>query len=123
MMFKFMLAYADEPRATKRQNPIGDIEYGMFDRYNFLERDAAGELYWNDDFLFSVDTTNNNAQNREALWNSTKEAYQSGAFRRPCQYRYKDIVLGDTGKIPLSKRRKHQAEFERTERTTGGAVK
>lgn len=83
MMFKFMLAYADEPRATKRQNPIGDIEYGMFDRYNFLERDAAGELYWNDDFLFSVDTTNNNAQNREALWNSTKEAYQSRAFGDP----------------------------------------
>ena len=55
----------------------------MFDRYNFLERDAAGELYWNDDFLFSVDTTNNNAQNREALWNSTKEAYQSDAFGDP----------------------------------------
>lgn len=83
MMFKFMLAYADEPRATKRQNPIGDIEYGVFDRYSFLERDAAGELYWNDDFLFSVDTTNNLAQNREALWTAAKESYQSGAFGDP----------------------------------------
>ena len=26
---------------------------------------------------------NNNAQNREALWNSTKEAYKSGAFGDP----------------------------------------
>lgn len=80
LMFKFMLAYADEPRATNYQNSIGDVEYGIFDRYAFLERDAAGELYWNDDFLFSVDTSNNLAQNRESLWNTTKEAYQSGAF-------------------------------------------
>ena len=83
MMFKFMLAYADEPRSTNKQNPLGDVEYGRFDRYDFLERDAAGELYWNDDFLFSVDTTNNLAQNREALWTDTKEAYQSGAFGDP----------------------------------------
>ena len=55
----------------------------MFDRYDFLERDVSGELYWNDDFLFSVDTTNNVAQNREALWQATKEAYQSGAFGNP----------------------------------------
>lgn len=80
LIFKFMLAYADEPRATNYQNSIGDVEYGVFDRYAFLERDAAGELYWNDDFLFSVDTSNNLAQNRESLWNTTKEAYQSGAF-------------------------------------------
>lgn len=83
LMFKFMIAYADEPRATNSQNPIGDVEYGRFDRYDFLERDAAGELYWNDDFLFSVDTTNNLAQNRDALWTATKESYQSGAFGDP----------------------------------------
>ena len=83
LMFKFMLAYADEPISTNSQNPIGDVEYGIFDRYDFLERDADGELYWNDDFLFSVDTTNNTAQNREALWSATKEAYQSGAFGNP----------------------------------------
>lgn len=83
LMFKFMLAYADEPRETNSQNPLGDAEYGVFDRYDFLERDASGELYWNDNFLFSVDTTNNVAQNREALWNITKEAYQSGTFGNP----------------------------------------
>ena len=83
LIFMFMLAYADEPRDTNSQNPVGDVEYGIFDRYDFLERDADGELYWNDDFLFSVDTTNNTAQNREALWSATKEAYQSGAFGNP----------------------------------------
>lgn len=83
LMFKFMLAYADEPRSTNSQSPVGDVEYGIFDRYSFLERDATGELYWNDDFLFSVDTTNNMAQNREALWSATRDAYQSGAFGNP----------------------------------------
>ena len=62
---------------------MGDVEYGIFDRYDFLERDATGQLYWNDDFLFSVDTTNNMAQNREALWTATRDAYQSGAFGDP----------------------------------------
>lgn len=83
LMFKFMLAYADEPRSTNSQNPVGDVEYGIFDRYDFLEKDSAGQLYWNDDFLFSVDTANNMAQNREALWNAAKEAYQSGTFGDP----------------------------------------
>ena len=40
-------------------------------------------MYWNDDFLFSVDTTSNMVQNREALWNAAKEAYQSGTFGDP----------------------------------------
>ena len=84
LMFKFMLAYADEPRPTNSRSPVGDVEYGIFDRYDFLERDDAGELYWNDDFLFSVDTAGM-AQSREALWQAAKEAYQSGAFGDPRQ--------------------------------------
>lgn len=83
LIFKFMLAFADEPRPTTSRSGLGEIEYGIFDRYNFLERDANGELYWNDDFLFSVDTTSNLAQNREALWQSARDNWQSGAFGDP----------------------------------------
>ncbi len=75
---------ADEPRPTNSRSPVGDAEYGIFDRYDFLERDDAGELYWNDDFLFSCDTAGM-AQSREALWQAAKEAYQSGAFGDPRQ--------------------------------------
>lgn len=85
LMFKFMLAFADEARDTNVLSGSGTIEYGQFDRYAFLERDASGELYWNDDFLFSVDTTNNLAQNREQLWQNATDNWKNGAFGEPTQ--------------------------------------
>jgi predicted nucleic acid-binding Zn-ribbon protein len=80
LMFKFMLAFADEPRPTTQASNFGKVQYGIFDRYDFLERDDNGELYFNDDFLFSIDSTNNLAQNREAMWDIAKENFANGAF-------------------------------------------
>ena len=85
LMFQFMLAYADEPRPVASKNVDGDTEYRVFDRYRFLKQDAAGELYWNDEFLFSVDTSGTLAANREAMWQETRTNYQSGAFGDPSQ--------------------------------------
>lgn len=85
LIFKFMLAYADEPRATQHMSALGSTEYGQFNKYDFIERDASGELYYNDDFLFSVDTTSNMAQNREALWQAARENWQAGAYGDPTQ--------------------------------------
>ena len=83
IMFMFMLAYADEPREFKAIDQLGNDVYRTFDRWEFLEQDAAGEWYWNDRFMFSTDNTGNLAQNREALWQETRENFQSGAFGNP----------------------------------------
>ena len=79
-LFKWKLAYADEPYPMTLRGPDGTVEYAHFDRYEFLKRDAAGQLYWNDEFLFDVDPASNLASNRENLWTMIDQKYQAGAF-------------------------------------------
>ncbi len=83
VMFKFLLAYSDEPRPVTRQNSRGKTEYFTFNKFDFLEQDEAGEWYWNDEFLFSVDTAAPLASNREAMWQETRMNLQQGAFGNP----------------------------------------
>ena len=84
-MFKFKLAYADEPRPVVSRDNHGNVQYQSFNRYDFLERDEAGEWWWNDQFLFSCDTSAPLASNREAMWQETRMNFQSGAFGDPTQ--------------------------------------
>jgi len=84
-MFKFKLAYADEPRPVVSKDDHGNTQYQSFNRYDFLERDEAGEWWWNDQFLFSCDTSAPLASNREAMWQETRMNFQTGAFGDPAQ--------------------------------------
>lgn len=83
IMFKFALAYADEPRTISYKNNEGETEYEEFNRYDFLLRDEDGQYYWNDQFLFSCDTSAPLASNREAMWQETRLNFQTGAFGDP----------------------------------------
>lgn len=83
VMFKFSLAYADEPRPVAFHDDNGDVIYEEFNRYDFLEQDATGRWYWNDQFLFSCDTSAPLAANREAMWQETRMNLQTGAFGDP----------------------------------------
>ena len=80
LMFKFMLAFADEPRDIIAKDKNGAIEYLRFDRKDFLEVDEAGEYYWNDEFLFSIDSAAALANNREAMWQETRMNLKEGAL-------------------------------------------
>lgn len=82
-IFKFKLAYADEPRPVAYFDSHGQRQYSVFNRYDFLERDSAGEWYWDDQFIFSCDTSSPLAANREAMWQETRMNFQSGAFGDP----------------------------------------
>lgn len=84
-MFKFKLAYTDEPRPVVSNDIHGNARYDTFNRYDFLEQDAAGEWCWNDQFLFSCDTSAPLASNREAMWQETRMNLQTGAFGDPSQ--------------------------------------
>lgn len=83
IIFKLKLAYADEARPVTSRDMDGNTVYEEFNRWDFLEQDAAGEWYWNDQFLFSCDTTAPLANNREAMWQETRQNLQSGAFGDP----------------------------------------
>ena len=83
MIFKFKLAYSDEPRPYMVTGPNGNRDYGEFDRMKFLEQDAAGQWYYNDQYLFSVDNSGGLANNRQSMWQETRLNLQNGAFGAP----------------------------------------
>lgn len=83
IMFKFWLAYSDEPRPVSYKNSEGETVFAEFNRYDFLEQDADGTYWWNDQFLFSCDTSEPLSSNREAMWQETRLNLQSGAFGDP----------------------------------------
>ena len=80
MMFKFALAYADQPIPVISQDTDGTMVYAHFDKMDFLKIDSAGEPYWNDEFIFETDPTSTLLVNREAMWNQADMKLQSGAF-------------------------------------------
>lgn len=82
-MFKFMLAYCDEPVQFRAVSETGKEVYTEFNRYDYLKQDEAGQWYWDDNFLFSVDVTGGLAQNREIMWNEAEKKYSSGALGTP----------------------------------------
>jgi len=83
IMFKFKLAYADEPRPVVSSDTEGHPVYKTWSRYDFLEQDEAGEWYYVDDFLFSCDATSALANNRDKMWEETRLNLQQGAFGNP----------------------------------------
>lgn len=80
MMFKFMLAYADQPVPLSNKNTKGTFSFSHFNRYDFLKQDAAGEWYWDDEFIIETDPTSTIMMNREAMWQQADFKLQSGAF-------------------------------------------
>ena len=47
---------------------------------DFLRQDAAGEFYWDDEFIFSIDPSATLSSNRSVLWEQMDLKLQSGAF-------------------------------------------
>lgn len=82
-IFKFKLAYCDEPRPVVSKDIHGNLLYDAFNRFDFLEMDEAGEYYWNDQFLFSCDDTDSLVTNRRAMWEETRENFRLGSFGDP----------------------------------------
>ncbi len=84
-IFKFMLAYADEPRTVVSIDGKGKKVYSNFNRYDFLEEDEYGELRWNDDFIFSCDESSTLGKDREKMWAETRNNLATGTFGDPTQ--------------------------------------
>lgn len=80
MMFKFWLAYAADPLPIRGVGVNGEPTYEILDRVDFVKQDAAGQYYWNDEFMFETDPTSTLMANREAMWSQIDMKLQSGAF-------------------------------------------
>lgn len=105
LMFKFMLAFYDEPRAYLSKDQYGNTQYAEFDRYRFLVRDASGELYYNTDFLFSADVGSGLPKDPIFVYNQCKEQLGMGAIDK-LQY----WTILDYLNFPMAKQIKAQIE-------------
>lgn len=85
IIFQYYLAYADEPRPATFKDSLGRLQNCTFNRYDFIERDEAGEYYYNDGYLFSTDASIDIEQSRELLWQENRQNFQSGAYGDPAQ--------------------------------------
>ena len=83
LMFKFWLAYSDEPRPISYKDNEGNTVYEEISRYDILKQDKDGQYYWEDQFLFGCDDSAPLASNREAMWQETRMNLQTGAFGDP----------------------------------------
>ena len=79
-IFHYLLAYSDQPIPFSVKNPDGTTMYAHFNRWDFLKQDEAGEWYWNDEFIFTVDSSANTMTSRANLWEMLDLKYQAGAF-------------------------------------------
>ena len=80
LMFKFWLAYADDPLPITGSGINGEQNFDILDKKDFIKKDSAGDYYWNDEFLFETDPTSTMMANREAMWQQIDMKLQSGAF-------------------------------------------
>ncbi|HJV30778.1 MAG TPA: hypothetical protein VJ558_01200 [Bacillales bacterium] len=80
IMFEFKLAFYDELRPYLAKDADGKDLFGDFDKYQFLMKDAAGEYFYNTDFLFSADNGAGIPKDAIFLYNQSKEMLGSGAL-------------------------------------------
>lgn len=83
VLFKMMLAFADEERPYTAEGEEGEEELA-FSRYDFLEMDeATGELYYEDDFIFGVDRTGTTEHDKAYMMQQIQTDYGLGAYGQP----------------------------------------
>jgi hypothetical protein len=107
LMFKFMLAFYDEPRPYLSKDTNGNDQYQEFDKYKFLLQDASGELYYNTDFLFSSDVGSGLPKDPIFMYNQVQQMLQVGAIDK-LQY----WTILEYLNFPMAKQIKSQIEEE-----------
>lgn len=85
IIFQYLLAYADEPRPAVYKDSMGKQQNVSFNRYDFIERDEAGNWYYNDSFLFSCDAAADLESQRYSLWQENRLNFRQGAYGDPAQ--------------------------------------
>lgn len=79
-MFKLLLAYDDDIRDVFYRDDNGDMVSETFNRFDFLEKDEDGELYWDDSYRFSCESSISLMSDRETLYQQIFNNYGIGAY-------------------------------------------
>ena len=87
LILKYLLAFSDEKRKFVKILPNGNKQEMTWSKYLFLEKDANGNFYYNDDFTFSSDPASTLSQNRVQMWQETQDKFIQGAMGNPADTR------------------------------------
>lgn len=82
LMFEIFLAYDDSREKVTSMDTDGSILSTKISRYDFLDG-KPGNVYYDDSFLFSVDTASVLYTSRESLWRETTTNFQLGTMGDP----------------------------------------
>lgn len=80
LMFMFKLAFSSAKTSFVKLLPEADQMEREWDKYLFLDRDDKGELYYHDDFAFSVDAAATLSNDRQAMWQETLQMFSMGTM-------------------------------------------
>lgn len=80
IMFQFKLAYMDEARPYVTRGQDGNPKYSEFNRLDFLKQDAAGEWFYDTDFIISADANGGLPSDRTWLLSQALQLLQYQAF-------------------------------------------
>ena len=83
LIFRHYLAFADEPQRFAFKDTLGRIHFSEFNRYDFIEQDKSGRYYYDDAYLFSVDTQAETEYQSETLWEINLTNLQRGTLGDP----------------------------------------
>ena len=80
LIFKHYLAFADECESLCYKDELGKLQLSEFNRSDFIEPDGIGGYKYNDDYLFSIDESEGDGYQREALWERNLMNLESGTL-------------------------------------------
>ncbi len=83
MIFMFKLAFASQRISFTKLLPEAKEQEREWDKYMFLDRDDEGNLFWHDEFAFSVDAAATLSNDRQAMWQETQTQFINGTFGPP----------------------------------------
>lgn len=105
LVFKYLLAFSDEPRKFVRVLPNGSQKEEVWNKYMFLDKDKYGNIYYRDDLRFDSDPASTLSQNRAQMWQETQDKFVQGAFGNPADPRVLELFwnIMDSLQYPLAK--------------------
>ena len=83
LVFKYLLAFSDEPRKFVKVLPNGKQIEEVWNKYMFLDKDEYGNIFYRDDFRFGNDIASTLSQDRLSMWQETREQFLQGSFGNP----------------------------------------
>lgn len=87
MIFLFKLAFSSQRVSYTKLLPEAKEQEREWDKFMFLDRDEEGNLFWHDEFAFSVDAAATLSNDRQAMWQETQTQFLNGTFGPPTDTR------------------------------------